>query len=314
MAGIFTPGFEDAISVTFETVFRARLREGGVRINNLFETIGVSGGSSFLRQSSAPTEAEAIDEVGVKAKPGKLAFWKRRLTPKPYAYEMAISDFDVVRTGGFDPGSLAIDAAEACSKTLDRIVIDAITADVYCDNNKTIPFNKKQYVPYDYGSEHFDGGGKEKANKLTSYKILKAVEMMRTNGVQGTIVAFSDYGHLTEFMQDENVKSTDFNIQPAMATGITNPYGGINGFVPTLMLPRKVKSQDGKADVDHIYVVGTEYIKIGTNMPWQLQAGPNPERRYEFGLCMKGMYDAVRAEEAGVVIIEATHLESSLIV
>lgn len=311
MAGIFTPGFEDAVSVTFETVFRARLKEGGVRINNLFETIGVSGGSSFLRQSSAPTEAEAIDEVGVKAKPGKLAFWKRRLTPAPYAYEMAISDFDVVRTGGFDPGSLAIDAAEACSKTLDRIVIDAITADVYCDNYKTIPFNKKQYVPYDYNPAGIEA---EKTKKLTSYKILKAVEMMRTNGVQGTIVAFSDYGHLTEFMEDEKVASTDFNIQPAMATGITNPYGGINGFVPTLMLPSNVKAQKDGSKVDHIYVVGTEYIKIGTNMPWQLNAGPNPERRYEFGLCMKGMYDAVRAEEAGVVIIEAAHIDSSLIV
>lgn len=309
-----TPGFEDALAVTFETMFRARLREGGVRINNLFETIGVTGASNFLRQYNAPDEAKPTDEVGTKAEPGKMAFWKRRLTPKEYMYEMAVDEFDIVRTGGFDPGVLAEHAAEGCSKTLDKVVIEAVTADVYCDNNKTIPFNKKQYIAYDYGKEYFAQADQDKAKKLTSYKILKAVEKMKTNGVQGTIVAFASYDHLTDFMQDERVANTDFNIQPAMATGITNPYGGLSGFVPTLLLPRNVKSQKDDTKVDHIYVVGTDYIKIGTNMPWKLNSGLNPERRYNFNLCMKGAYDAVRVEEAGAVIIEVEHKDSELIV
>ncbi len=299
MATFLTPSFEDALSVTFETMFRARLKEGGVKINNLFETIKVTGASSFLQQ---------------KAEAGKLAFWKRRLTPTQYTYEMSIDEFDIVRTGGFDPGRLAEDAAEGCSRTLDEIVVEAMTADVYCDNNKVIPFNKKQYITYDYNPLGEDA---EKAAKLTSSKILKAVEKMRTNGVKGTIVAFASYPHLTEFQQDVRVASTDFNVQPAQATGITNPYGGISGFVPTLLLPQNVKSQKGGQDdpmVDHIYVVGTDYIKIGTNMPWKLNSGLNPERRYNFNLCMTGAYDAVRAEEAGVVIIEAAHVDSESIV
>lgn len=306
------PSFDYALTEVFQQMFEARLQEGGVRINNLFETLVFSGSSTFIKQDDAPDEAVRADTVGDVFDPTNIAFWRRRITPQPWKYSVTLNDFDMARTGGFDIGMLAHRAADGCSKSLDRIVIEAMTADVYCDNNKKIPFNPKQYIPFDFNPEGIDANN---AKKLISYKIMKAVEMMNTNGVKGTIIAISDFAHLTEFMQDERVASTDFNIQPAMATGITNPYGGINGFVPSLMLPHNVKSKkDNSTMVDHIYVVATDYIKIGTNMPWQLKVGENPQQNYDQQLIMKGMYDAVRKEEAAVVIIEAAHLESSLIV
>ena len=39
-------------------------------------------------------------------------------------------------------------------------------------------------------------------------------------------------------------------------------------------------------------------------MPWQLKVGENPQQNFDQQLMMKGMYDAVRKEEAAVVIIE----------
>jgi hypothetical protein len=40
---------------------------------------------------------------------------------------------------------------------------------------------------------------------------------------------------VADFMEDPKVASTNFSIQPAIATGITNPYGGINAFTPLFM-------------------------------------------------------------------------------
>lgn len=295
------PSFDYSLTEVFQQMFEARLQQGGVRINTLFETIAFQGASTYIKQYDAPDEAIRGDTVGDVFDPTNIAFWRRRITPQPWKYSITLNDFDMARTGGFDIGMLAHKAADGCSKTLDRIVIEAMTADVYCDNNKKIPFNINQYIPDKYG----DAGGN--ACGLTAAKILKAVEKMRTNGVQGSIIAISDYAHLTEFMQDEKVASTDFNIQPAMATGITNPYGGINGFIPSLMLPHNIAKKNATsvgAKVDHVYVVATDYIKIGTNMPWQLKVGENPQQNFDQQLMMKGMYDAVRKEEAAVVIIE----------
>jgi hypothetical protein len=116
------------------------------------------------------------------------------------------------------------------------------------------------------------------------------------------------------FMQDGRVASTDFNIQPAMATGVTNPYGGLNGIMSTLLLPTNQMSiKDNATPVDYIFVIGVDYIKIGTNMPWALEIGKNPQQKFNTQLMMKGMYGAIRKEEAAVVVIETAHVDSSLL-
>jgi hypothetical protein len=210
-----------------------------------------------------------------------------------------MSEFDKAITGGFDIGMLSVKAADGCSLRLDKIVIDSLTADVYCDNDKTIPFPNQNIIPY-----NFDGVG-----TLSSHKVLEAVQKMRTNGIQGNIVCFANFAHLTRFMEDPNVASTDFNLQPAMATGITNPYGGVNGFVPTLFTKTVPSVLGDDHPVDYVYLVATDYIFLGSCLPWMIQSGQTVG--WEQGYRMIGMYDCVRKEEAAVVVIEVDHIDAN---
>jgi hypothetical protein len=282
-------------------LFEERLNDGSVRINNIFETMGFTGEATYIRQWDAPDKAVDYDNVGDPFDPTNIKFWKRRLEVKPYKYSVTLDDFDIANTGGFNIAQVAPKAAEGCNKKLDEVVIDALMADVYCGNNEIIKFDNSNVIDYDFKAAAAGN------NDLNSYKIIQAHQMMRTNGVQGNIVCFASFAQLADFMEDPKVASTDFNIQPAMATGITNPYGGISGFIPTTMLPSSKKAKKDATVVDYVFAVGVDYIKIGTNFPWALKAGENPHQNFNPQILMKGQYGAVRKEENAVVVIEVAH-------
>jgi hypothetical protein len=284
--------FDNALPVVFQQLFEARLSQGGVRINNLINNIQFQGPVYFIRQFDGPDIAEEYTGDGNPIQTDTIAFWRRRLMPKKFKYgPIVMSEFDKAITGGFDIGMLSLKAADGCSLALDKLVINALTADVYCDNDKTIPFPKQNIIPYTFP----DAGS---PTTLTAKKVLEAVQKVRTNGVMGNIVCFANYAHLT-----------DFNLQPAMATGITNPYGGVNGFVPTLFTNTTTSVVGDDHIVDYVYIVATDYIFLGSCLPWTMQTGQTVG--WEQGYRMIGMYDCVRKEEAAVVVIEVDHIDAN---
>lgn len=312
---------ENGVLTSFSQIFEARLRHGYFHINQLFPQIFFKGDSYVLRQSDYPQEADVGERstVGTKTPINTVALARRVLTTKKISYSVAFASEDLAVTG-FNPGSSGVYAADACQKSLDRICVKAMTDDVQVYDDNPIPYNKKMIIPYDYGKEYYsdalDPEGQDAASNLTGRKINMAMTMMESNNVRGNVVCLLNPVQKMNFRADKFVRNTDFNIQPAMATGVTGPYDGLSQFITTNLLPQNVKTikPSDNTKVDHVYVICPDYFLVGTNLPWEFKEINDPVNGYDYGVYTQGKYGAVRKHEAAVIVIETKHVDIPTII
>lgn len=305
--------FEAGVPQTFSQIFEARLQKGEFHINQLFPVITFYGNSSYvLRASDYPDEADINEQsgVGMETQPKTVNFFRRVIFTKKMTYSVRFAAEDL-SVSGFVPSEAAVKSAEGCQRALDRICIEAFTADVPTENSDPIKFDKRMIIPYDYGAEHYsdnlDAEGKKAAHKLTAAKLNKAMAMMNANNIHGNVVCLLSPAQRLGFRMDKFVRNTDYNLQPAMATGATGPYAGMDMFIDSTLLPRNVKSVKDGTKVDYAYIICTDYMRVGTNMPWQFDEFKAPQLGCDYGIITRGMYGAIRTEEAAVAVIETEH-------
>jgi hypothetical protein len=111
------------------------------------------------------------------------------------------------------------------------------------------------------------------------------------------------FAQQVQLMTSVRLANLDWNIQPAMASGVLNPYGGVSAFFPTDLAPTNVNSKlDPDIKVDVAYLVAIPYMKIVVGE----KPGLSYEDECQNKVChMSACLGAVRVDECGVVVLES---------
>jgi hypothetical protein len=248
-----------------------------------------------------------------------IGYGQRLLTPHPMKCVFSLIKYDLVRQGLPDVGMLAQEASEACGVLIDQLIltgrfgvggIAGSAMGIVTGSGNTpvaIPLPNTQFINYDDKdlgtSNDVTNNGKLIAG-LSTAKIAKAVQMLRSKWNNGPIVCVASNYALSTLRADPRAASSLFNVQPAMASGFNTPYAGCDYFIPCEQVAKNVTSKKDATLVEYAYVYNKDMIKLGESMPLSMDGGSNVERDFSQVIGFHGMYDCVRMQEEGVVCIE----------
>jgi hypothetical protein len=304
----------------FSFKFDEMLHQRGSLLMGAVTIEPVIGFSKILRQVNVG-KAVWVDEVGGPNEYASIAYGQRILTPHPMKCTFSLDKYDLVRQGLPDVGMLAQEASEACGVLIDQLILSGkggvggITgaATGLVTGNSTVPTQislpTTQYIEYDNvdlgSSTDVDNNAKLKEGLSTS-KIATAVQMLRSKWNTGPIVCVASNYAMSTLRADPRAASSLFNVQPALASGFNTPYAGCDYFIPCEQVARNMltKKSDSNTTVEYAYVYSRDLIKLGESMPLSMEGGTNVERDFNQVISFRGMYDCVRMQEEGVVVIE----------
>lgn len=312
----------------FDLTFHPFLEQRGSDLINACVQESVAGAVKFVRFQNVG-DAHFVHSHGDPT--------KRRL--KPIGIECAISldEYDMIQQGTPDPGMLAEQAANACGRKIDELIIRGIDGPAYTESGGekvltgaaqvknyvgsntpmgvVMAYDKTQTIAWNDATAC---GDVSKNNILTNAglsasKIAKAVKKLRAkNNRVGPFICVSNAHGMFSLRNDDRVSNSDFNDIHAFAMGVNNPYAGVDAFAETESVTHgksKVDadgkfSADGGLQVKYAWIYALPQIRLGCSMPMHMVNGLNAERHLDQVIIYKGMYDCVRTYEDSVVRIE----------
>jgi hypothetical protein len=307
-------GLDQAFATVWD-LFQMRMNQGGVNINNQFPLDVIQGATEkYYRQFDAPNELEHYNAVGSTVDPMAMRFWRRKLVATPWKYSLMLDQADQVAMGGFDIAQASDQMYYAANRTFDKIILDALIADVFASTGNVITWDKGQMTIAFNDPNYLPGTVAAENQVIHPGKIIRAVEILRANGCLGPLICIMSFGQQAQLMTAVRMANLDWNIQPAQAAGVLNPYGGVSAFFPTMLVPQNVPTVAGTGTrVDVAYVVAPEHMRFATAAPLMPKMAENPERNFNKQLFVFGSYGAVRLEEGAVVAVESTAASTPLV-
>jgi hypothetical protein len=238
-----------------------------------------------------------------------------------------IDTVDMVMQGGAPPiGQLAQQAAFACGRLIDELIIrghantgiggiSGMARSAGADNaiDNLIPLPDSQFINWNDVSLGFAGdnvaGQYNMINMgLNTTKVVKAIQMLQKKFAHGPFICVASSYGLSTLRADPRSANSLFNVQPALATGLNTPYGGVDVFVTSEKVEsgKNPKSAHAAANgyIEYAYVYARDFVKMGISMDLKMDAGKDPTHRFNDVVCYQGMYDCIRMQDPAVVVIE----------
>ncbi|MDR2267923.1 MAG: hypothetical protein LBD81_00540 [Holosporaceae bacterium] len=280
-------------------------------------------------------EVKSIDADGARwreapAEPvvhSKLTHGKRFLKPNGFYISVLLDELESARTL-YDPAQIASLLWDKIGIFIDQVILygkdgtNGFAGNSLAIINKEdaighiVPLPDSQFVFFDntnYGvsNEIADPDNILKYG-LSAAKLMKGMNILRKNFASPNIICIANDDALTSLRADPRYANLQWNIQPAMASGVNTPYTGITQFFGSEQVSRNVPSKkDPTVLVDHAYLVDIEKVYIGYNVmkpnEIDMRFDPIPERHHALQIKVDCMYDCVRLQEEAVVCIEVKH-------
>lgn len=332
MAGV---GFEltNSFLEEFDMTFHPYLEQRGSQLMNACVQEPVQGAVKYVRFQNVG-DAHWVTSHGDPTNYTTIEYDKRRLKPVGLECAITLDAYDMVQQGTPDPGMLAQQAANACGRKIDELIIQGIDGPAYTEaegekeltgakqvssgasaSSLVANYDKTQTIAWNDATVCGDLSESPLITHagLSTSKIAKAIQKLReaNNQVGPFICVTNSYGMLT-LRGDKRASSTDFNDIHAFAQGVMNPYAGVDAFAEChSVIGGRSKAQangtysaSGGKMVEYAWVYALPQIKLGCSMPLHMENGLNAERHLDQVLIYKGMYDCTRLYEGSVVRIE----------
>lgn len=289
-------GITESFLEEFDIRFYAFLRQQGSALIQGVEEVPVNGASTVLKQAG----------IGSMTNYTSIRSASRELEPQAFECSIIFDKFDIVRQGPPNIAQMAQEAASSCGELIDQIIVKGIGGPAKTNEGDVILPKSQMILANDT-----DLGGNELPKSLkyglSTAKIFKAVEMLRSRLNNGPIICVANNYALSTLRADPRAASSQFNTIQAFATGIDAPYGGVNAFIACEQVDKgrcEIEGETGMFDCSYAYVYAMDQIKLGCSMPLHMEVGQNAERNLNTVLIYSGMYDCVRMQEEAVVKIE----------
>ena len=332
MAGV---GFEltNSFLEEFDMTFHPYLEQRGSQLMNACVQEPVQGAVKYVRFQNVG-DAHWVTSHGDPTNYTTIEYDKRRLKPVGLECAITLDSYDMVQQGTPDPGMLAQQAANACGRKIDELIIQGINGPAYteAEGEKVLSgaesvtagstpsavvanYDKTQTIAWNDATACGDLTESPTITHvgLSTSKIAKAIQKLKeANNQVGPFVCITNSYGMLSLRADRRAASTDFNDIHAFAQGVMNPYAGVDAFAECHSIiggKSKVKN-DGTyhasngLNVEYAWVYALPQIKLGCSMPLHMENGLNAERHLDQVLIYKGMYDCTRLYEGSVVRIE----------
>lgn len=290
----------------FDAKFYSMLHQRGSMLMDAVTNKPVQGASDVLRQCMVGDAYDVIEAGGI-TQYAEVQYDQRIIVPKGFECPIMFDKYDLIRQGTPNIDETAQYAADNCGKKIDQIIIDGMWGPAKVKSQGTVPFDPNQIIRYDDKTFVDIINTPESAvYGFNTGKLVNAVQMLRSAFNSAYIGCIASNYALTSLRSDPRCASVLFNTQPALASGQETPYGGVDFFRASECVPKNIKSQDGKHNVEIAFVYAVDKIILGCSHPLDRISYPNAERGMNYSMLLWGVYGAVRMEEKGIVAIEIT--------
>lgn len=301
--GISTSYFEEV-----DIRFHEFLRQHGSALLMGTTIEPVVGDAKYLRQVDVGA-AHFVSGSGAPTSYVPITYDRRRLKPRAFDCPIMLDKFDVARQAYPDPGQLAAQAADSCGVLIDQIILDGIGGLAYTENTGAIALPNSQVIAYDDVTladyQNMQSSNATLRYGLSTSKVAKAVQMLRTHFNTGPIICVANNYALSTLRADPRAASSQFNTVQSLSMGIDAPYGGVNAFAACEQMGGGMSINTKTAvHVTYAYVYAMDQIKLGISMELMLDAGKSASHGLNDIFIYSGMYDCLRMQEKAVVRIE----------
>lgn len=317
----------NTVARIFDTLME---KQRGSRLLGLFgsQITPVEGASDEIRQFSIEGSGYFDRAPGESFKTNNIVFGKRYLKTKEIYYRVELGSLQLTQSG-LDEGQVANELLMKYMAEVDNHILNGFNgvngiigasraATLNADGAEvetTIVLPRSQYIAYDevrfgYSNTINDPDDTLKYG-LTPNKLAVASSRLRHRGANSdAILCIASSIDMPSNQFNPLMNNVLTNVQPAAASGISNPFGGIRIFVESPYVKMGVPSVKGDGTlVNQALVLDSTKVKVGITMGRLYPTEVNLtfetlQTNHDLAITVKGIYDCNRLQEEAIFVIE----------